>query len=644
MDLIHNNINSLRYIPQSNTYTYIKPNLTRDDQTYSSNADSSNADSSNDDSSNDDSSKAEPKSKHTIQSQQTSLVSSGPSKDLKINSKTKHNNIDVIDINNIMYDVLMDNKIIVIATIPLFIGYYLQDTIFTRYVAAFTSDITGFVRDIDTNKIIIMILPYVVAMILFYVSSVFTSKSMTRIELDTIQELIDQILESIRTTKKPVNINDLMIHLKKMAGIKNIYSLFVTYIVPTFIVAITLIYTFSQSDGYYGIIVALIILVLMLVTLKLEFDSIEYAYDTEDSSNVLFDEIHEILSNVDTVITSNTKDTELKRVEKVKTNTYKLSMNSQVSNNNSTYGLQFLSLGAMLGINYIAYKLYERKLMDPVAFTSSILLSLLFMDYYNYCINAISELISSIGRYYETREYFLGFNILKQTDEDKKNEIDLQIKRGNIVLKDLTINYDNKSILNKFNFVVEGNKITGFVGPIGSGKTTILKAIAGILEYSGDIIIDGQNLKNCSYKSISRSIAYIPQHPKLFNRSVYYNINYGSSFTQNEINKKIERMGLKPFIDSLPNKLNTIAGKEGSKLSGGQKQFIFFIRSIIQNKSIFLLDEPTSSLDSTNKNILFDLIKSMKNKTVIISTHDKQLVPLFNTTFNMSKKTEYENQ
>lgn len=666
-------LNGPRYIPNSNSYKYVPSIRHTYDTTYDQKSNDKSDDKS--DGKTDDETSGKTGDKLNDKSNDKLNDKSEDKTDEKKNPLVIPGKIvEPIDINNIMYEVFMRNKIIIFATIPLFVGYYLQDTIFTRSVAAFTSDIPEFVRDVDLNKIVIMLLPYIVAMILFYISSIVTSKAMTRIELDSIQELTDRLIESIRTSKKNVSLNDLMIHIKKMAGIKNIYSLVVTYIVPTFIVAITLIYTFSQSDGYYGLIVAFIIIVMMLITIKLEFDSILYAFDTEDSSNVLFDEIHEIMTNIDSVITSNTKEEEMKRITNVKNKTYNLAMKSQVNNNNSTYSLQGLSVVAMLGINYMAYRLYVRGLMDSVLFTSSVLLSLLFMDYYNYCISAISDLISSVGRYCETREYFLDYNIVKdeiKCEDKMKDEIKyedkmkdqikdenfqkpsskvepdrkiiLKITQGNIVFKNFTLTYEGRNIFNKFNFVIEGGRVTGFVGPIGSGKTTMLKALAGILEYEGDIIIDGQKLKNCTYESIVANIAYIPQHPKLFNRTVYYNVNYGSSYKKEEILKRLKILGLKPFIDSLQKGIDTVAGKEGSKLSGGQRQFVSLIRAIMQNKSIFLLDEPSSSLDATNKDVFINLIRNMKDKTIIISTHDKQIMTLFNKTFNMSKKSLYEN-
>jgi ABC-type bacteriocin/lantibiotic exporter with double-glycine peptidase domain len=340
------------------------------------------------------------------------------------------------------------------------------------------------------------------------------------------------------------------------------------------------------------------------------------------------------------VITSDTKEFEMKNVDERGGKTYELACISELNNNNTTYGLQAISIVAMLGINYMSYRLYAQGRISAPNFTSTVLLSMLFMDYYNYCIHAIGDLITSMGRYYETREYFRDFIIDMSIEKEKDRIIDLKTTQGNIVFKDLTLKYENKVVFNKFNLNIRGGTVNGLLGPIGSGKTTLLKMLAGIVDYQGDILIDNQNLRQCTYESIVEHIAYIPQHPKLFNRTVYYNINYGSSYTKDEITKKLDSLGLTPFINSLAEKMDTIVGKEGSKLSGGQRQFVSLIRAIIQNKTIFLLDEPSSSLDTTNKKIFMDLIKNIKNKTIIISTHDKQIMSLFDRVINIGKQNE----
>ena len=558
----------------------------------------------------------------------------------RMRNKKSDDHLERIDIGSILWNAFLNNKLIIMSILPLFVGYYLQDTIFTRSIAAVTSDIPGFVKDIDAKKVLIVLIPYLVALVLFYVSNIISTKTISKIEIETISKLTEKLIESIKTSKKQINVNDLMIHIKKVYNTKNIYTIIVTYIVPTLVIAIGLVYNFIQTDGPTSLWVILILVVMMLVTTKLEIDSIGNAYNTEESSNNLFDEIHEIMTNIDSVITSDTKDFEMKNVDNKGGKTYELSCISELNNNNTTYGLQAISIVAMLGINYMAYRLYAQGRINAPSFTSTVLLSMLFMDYYNYCIHAIGDLITSMGRYYETRGYFQDFIIDKSIEKEIDRVIDLKTTQGNITFKDLTLKYENKVVFNKFNLNIKGGTVNGLLGPIGSGKTTLLKMLAGIVDYQGDILIDNQNLRQCTYESIVEHIAYIPQHPKLFNRTVYYNINYGSSYTKDEITKKLDSLGLAPFIDSLAEKLDTIVGKEGSKLSGGQRQFVSLIRAIIQNKTIFLLDEPSSSLDTTNKKIFIDLIKNIKNKTIIISTHDKQIMGLFDRVINIGKMNE----
>jgi ABC-type multidrug transport system fused ATPase/permease subunit len=542
-----------------------------------------------------------------------------------------------IELGLILWESIQNNKMLFLSTIPLFTAYYFQDIIFTRSLAKVTSDIPDFVKDIDINKLLGVMLPYIVALILFYISNVLSTQTIAKIELETVSKLTDKLIESIKTSKQPINVNELMIHIKKIYETKNIYHIVVNYIIPTFIVAFGLIYNFIQNDGTSSIIVIILIIVLIIVTMKLEIDSITSAYNVEEASNNLFDEIHEVMVNIDSVITSDTKEYEMKNVNDKVDISYDKAYINELNNNNTTYGLQLFNIMLMLCINYLSYNLYSQGKIDVSMFTSTVLMTILLMDYYNYCIHAIGDLIDNLGRYSETRNYFNEFIIGNASEKKDLRHITLKTTAGEIIFKNMSLIYESKTVFDKFNLKIRGGTVTGLIGPIGSGKSTLMKMLAGIIDYEGEILIDGQNLKNCTYESIVEHIAYIPQHPKLFNRSVYYNINYGSSYSKEEIINKLNKLGLAPFINSLGQKLDTIAGKEGSKLSGGQKQFVALIRAIIQNKTILLLDEPSSSLDATNKELLMHLIKNIKDKTIIISTHDKQIMALFDRVVDLGK-------
>lgn len=236
------------------------------------------------------------------------------------------------------------------------------------------------------------------------------------------------------------------------------------------------------------------------------------------------------------------------------------------------------------------------------------------------------DLVVNIGKYYESSIYFSDFKEPSKKEVTKK---DLIITKGMIVFKNINQKYGDRVIFKNMNLKLEGGKKYGLIGPIGSGKTTLLKMLSGIVPYEGEIFVDLQSFHNVSDHSISKNIAYISQYPKLFNKTIYENISYATDYTKDQVIALLMKYDLMNFIDKFPNKLDTIVGKEGSNVSGGQRQFLAFIRALVQNKKIIILDEPSASLDIETKQILINTLKRLDDRTIIITTHDQQLYPLF---------------
>lgn len=542
-----------------------------------------------------------------------------------IDNNTDDEIIEKININDILLSSLKKNKVLILAILPLFGAYFFQDVIFSKTIAKVSSNVTEFVQDIDVKKIALVLLPYILAVILFYLSDFVTSKTMTRIELDSIHTLVEKIILSIKTSKQEINIEDINSHIKKLVDTKNIYKIVVMYILPTFVISFGLLYNFYLGSPKYSLVVCLIIIVMMIITTKLELDSIKQAHEAELYNGELFDEIDNVLANIDTVITSNTQKYELNNIDKKRQNAYKMINMGKLNNTNTTYSLYMINISFILGINYLSYRLYIEGKIQPSIFTAIILMSILLMDYFNMCISSISSIIVTMGKYTETIEYFDKFKIITPTKALKE----MKLKEGNIQIKNISVKYGNNLVLHEKTENIYGNSITGFFGPIGSGKSTLLKVLAGITDYDGDILYDGENINNYTLESINNHIDYISQYPKLFDNTIYYNINYGSSYTQKELSEILDNYGLSEFINSFADGLDTQVGKMGKKVSGGQKQFISFIRSIVQNKKILLLDEPTASLDEKNKSLFINLVRQLSNKTIIISTHDTKLNNIF---------------
>lgn len=142
-----------------------------------------------------------------------------------------------------------------LSLIPLFIGYYFYDITFTRSIAKATSDLPKYIENADLSKILNIILPYFIALILFCISYTISSKTLSKMEIEITRDLMEKIIDSTKETKTQINVNDLMMHIKNLQEIKNIFNVVTTTMFPAIIVIFGIIYNFSKSDTKSIIIV-----------------------------------------------------------------------------------------------------------------------------------------------------------------------------------------------------------------------------------------------------------------------------------------------------------------------------------------------------------------------------------------------------
>lgn len=211
----------------------------------------------------------------------------------------------------------------------------------------------------------------------------------------------------------------------------------------------------------------------------------------------------------------------------------------------------------------------------------------------------------------------------KQVVDNSQEE--LLIKRGEIAINKIHFSHeaDDQLFKNLTVHIKNGERI-GLVGASGSGKTTLTKLLLRFMDVDdGSIEIDGQNIKDVTQKSLRQNIAYVPQEPLLFHRSLAENIAYGKpDASQKEIRKAAKLAHAAEFIEKLPDKYETLVGERGVKLSGGQRQRIAIARAILKDAPILVLDEATSALDSESEKLIQDaLTKLMKNRTSIVIAH-----------------------
>lgn len=251
------------------------------------------------------------------------------------------------------------------------------------------------------------------------------------------------------------------------------------------------------------------------------------------------------------------------------------------------------------------------------------LIMCILLSYASYkpLIKAMShmETIANIKVVFEEIKKIMEIPNLKRGEEVR------DIKSYDVEFKDVTFAYEeSKNVLNNISFKANENELTAIVGNSGGGKSTITKLIAGFWNVSnGEILIGKTNLNELPLKQNMELVSYVSQENFLFNKTILENLKMAKEdASMDEIKEACEKASCYNFIKSLPNGYETIVGKGGANLSGGEKQRIAIARCFLKNSPIVLLDEATAYSDPDNESVIQQSIdKLIKDKTVIMVAH-----------------------
>ncbi len=248
----------------------------------------------------------------------------------------------------------------------------------------------------------------------------------------------------------------------------------------------------------------------------------------------------------------------------------------------------------------------------------------------------IQTLITSIRRIVEFTEQFQrGITGIERFSEimdepvkieDSADAISVEKLKGHISFNNINFSYSEGSedVLTRLSFEINVGENVAIVGPSGGGKTTLCNLIPRFYELdSGEILIDGKNIKDLTLKSLRQNIGMVQQDVYLFSGSVRENIAYGKiDASDEEIINAAKLAGAHEFILSLPDGYDTYVGERGVKLSGGQKQRISIARLFLKNSPILILDEATSSLDNESEHIVQKSLETLSaGKTTLTIAH-----------------------
>lgn len=207
---------------------------------------------------------------------------------------------------------------------------------------------------------------------------------------------------------------------------------------------------------------------------------------------------------------------------------------------------------------------------------------------------------------------------------DQKDAVDFPEFKHQIEFKNVSFGYDDKMILENFNLTIKKGETVALVGHSGSGKSTLANLLTRFYDVnSGQILIDGIDIKNIKLSQYRKHFGLVTQDSILFNDSIFNNIALGDNEPSLEkVSAAAEIANATEFIEKLPNSYNENVGEGGGKLSGGQKQRLSIARAVYKNPPIMVLDEATSALDTQSEKLVQDALNNMMaNRTSIVIAH-----------------------
>ena len=412
----------------------------------------------------------------------------------------------------------------------------------------------------------------------------------------------------------------------RIVDASNRYGELVTLSIPKQIVIVT---ASLAVIAYNSLLLAIITAISMLLILSFTIFSsswrLKYRRQVNEHSNKLAGYIGDSLSHGTTVKSFSNQEFELKRIQNPLNNWLGIQYKSWNSGLITDIGRVVLYAIATIVLLLVSAKLYK----DGSISISILVLIQLYVLRLTSVTFDIAEIIKryeeAMGSAYQPVKTMLINNNILDPKNPKKilKSKSSPIKFNNISYKYPESKADQLAIMDFALNISKGEKI-GVVGFSGSGKTTLSKLIMRFMDVTkGNITINNIDIKDITQKNLRDLIAYVPQEPLLFHRSIKDNILYGNPSAKEPNVLKVAKMAyIDEFVKDLPNGFNTLVGERGVKLSGGQRQRIAIARALLKDSPILVLDEATSALDSKSEQYIQDALwKLMKDKTALVIAH-----------------------
>lgn len=520
-----------------------------------------------------------------------------------------------MNINKLIEEFLRKNKRYLVAYILFMFAYPISSVFLPAYYGKIVDSIKNNKTPNFKITIFLLLITNLMYMSIDKLDTIFIPKLQAYIRVNIVKVVLNNYKEKYQEQEVGSLISKIV---KLPMVIRDLVRQVRNYIVPLILILLLVMVQFTIIDARLGAIAIIGIISMLLVLISLVKDCFHISADMDSEADIVHEDISELFSNIIDIYSMNTYDEEMKKLEN--------SQNAIIDRYKKTFSctnklrnlINFMGTVLFLSIIVYAYKLYKSKEIDMGNMINIAVTGMYVIGKLGNFSGEIPDIVFNMGTYIRIQRYLDKIHL----KHDKKESF--KIKDGNIKFFGININYGDKQVLKNFNLDIRPGESIAIIGKIGSGKSSLAKALLKLIPYEGNIYVDGKDIEDIDPVTIRSQILFVRQNPIPFNRSLYENISYGNkSVNKEHITELFKKYDLDSFFN---HNLDAPVGKNGDKLSGGQRQMIFLLRVLLSQNPIIIMDEPTSSLDDRSAKYVMNILKDIMNsRTVILITHDKNL-------------------
>ena len=320
------------------------------------------------------------------------------------------------------------------------------------------------------------------------------------------------------------------------------------------------------------------------------------------------------------VLTFGGQEREAKRFAKINNNNRQQRMKMVTAKGISVPLIQIIASFGLAFVLYVASLEEMQAVLTPGIFTTVVTSMIMMLR----PLKLLTTINSEFQRGMAAAQSI--FEVLDEKVEQDQGELELKRARGDIELKDVCFSYQgsDKMAIKDLSLKVQPGKTIALVGRSGSGKSTLSSLLLRFYNVNkGEVLIDGENIRDYKLRDLRRQFAYVSQQVVLFNDTIANNIAYGRpDASREEIEQAAKSAHVSEFVANLPDGLDTEIGENGSMLSGGQRQRLAIARALLCDAPFLILDEATSALDTESERHIQDALNELqKNRTSVVIAH-----------------------